>query len=343
MAYQLASNTFIDDTQNVDMYTIQARNGLFKVTDFHLAQNFGYTSGGRNAASTPTVYNTTDRFPFSVATANASDVGDLTVARTGVAGQSSSTHGYTSGGGTGAAASNVIDRFPFASATVNSTDVGDLTVARIETTGQSSDSQGYSSGGSAFPAPSPTSYNTIDRFPFASATVNATDVGDMTLARFDTAGQSSADFGYNSGGTIFTSSTRYNIIERFPFSATTTNATDVGDLTQSRGETAGQSSASHGYTSGGILSPPIVYVDTTDRFPFSSLTTNAADTGNLSVVRKAVAGQSSKTHGYTSGGAISTPASSNVIDRFPFAESVVNSTDVGDLTVAREFAAGQQY
>jgi len=61
--------------------------------------------------------------------------------RKNVAGQSSSTYGYTSGGNTGAY-SNVIDKFSFSS-DENATDVGDLTVARYGPAGQSSSTYGY--------------------------------------------------------------------------------------------------------------------------------------------------------------------------------------------------------
>ena len=83
----------------------------------------GYTSGGSST-------NVIDSFPFA-SNANATDVGDLTVARGNVTGQSSSTSGYTSGG----ESSNVIDSFPFAS-NATATDVGDLTVARYGVAGQ---------------------------------------------------------------------------------------------------------------------------------------------------------------------------------------------------------------
>jgi hypothetical protein len=86
---------------------------------------------------------------------------------------------------------------------------------------------GYSSGGAA-------SSNVIDKFPFA-ADANATDVGDLTQARFGAAGQSSDEFGYTSGG----SSPVSNVIDKFPFAADA-NATDVGDLTQARQGIAGQ-------------------------------------------------------------------------------------------------------
>jgi hypothetical protein len=43
---------------------------------------------------------------------------------------------------------------------------------------------GYTSGGGSPPAV----YNNIDKFPFAS-NANATDVGDLTSARWEVAGQ----------------------------------------------------------------------------------------------------------------------------------------------------------
>jgi hypothetical protein len=52
-----------------------------------------------------------------------------------------------------------------------------------------------------------------------------------------------------------------------------------------------------------------------------------------------VAGQSSTSSGYTSGGA--SPTLVNTIDKFPFAADG-NATDVGDLTQSRHRAAGQQ-
>ena len=66
--------------------------------------------------------------------------------------------------------------------------------------------------------------NIIQKFAFASDG-NATDVGDLTVARYSSAGQSSTASGYSSGGRNPTS----NIIDKFPF-ASDGNATDVGDL-----------------------------------------------------------------------------------------------------------------
>ena len=83
----------------------------------------GYTSGGWND---PTYYNTVDAFSYA-SEANAADIGDLTVARYGAAGQSSSINGYTSGGTTGTA-TKTIDKASF-SAGGNSASVGDLVTA----------------------------------------------------------------------------------------------------------------------------------------------------------------------------------------------------------------------
>ena len=88
-----------------------------------------------------------------------------------------------------------------------------------------------------------------------------------------------------------------------------------------------------GYTSGGWPPP----TNTIDKFSFSS-DVNAFDTGDLSISRGNVSGQSSNENGYTSGGTV---PRYNTIDKFPFAADA-NATDVGDLTLARRGSAGQQ-
>ena len=183
---------------------------------------------------------------------------------------------------------------------------------------------GYTSGGNP-------NVNTIDKFPF-SVDANATDVGDLTQIRRSSAGQSSGEFGYTSGGFV---TGAVNTIDKFPFSVDA-NATDVGDLTQARYGVSGQSSTVSGYTSGAQIAPAPV-VNTIDKFPFAA-DANATDVGDLSGVRTAHAGQSSDVSGYTSGGYI--PGHVDTIDKFPFAADG-NASDVGNLTVARQFNAGQ--
>ena len=300
----------------------------------------GYVSGGDSHRIN------IEKFPFA-SDANATDVGDMTVYRADHAGQSSASSGYNSGGFPD---SNVIDKFPFAS-NGNATDVGDLTVTRYNVTGQSDASgfdgvSGYTSGGRAS-TPAASRSNVIDKFPFAS-NANATDVGDLTVAREQVAGQSSTASGYTSGGrqapTTPIPNNYTNIIDKFPF-ASNANATDVGDLTALRIAVVGQSSNVSGYTCGGytrrtpqVPAPlaPITMVSAIQKFPFAS-DSNATSVGNLTVARADAAGQSSDVSGYASGGM----PYSNVIDKFPFATDA-NATDVADLTQGMQSSAGQQ-
>lgn len=88
----------------------------------------GYRHGGNGAVPAPGARNEIDKFPFA-ADGNATDVGDLTVARyTHGNGVSSTTHGYAMGGYTGSAYSNVIDKYSHSS-DGNATDVGDTLAA----------------------------------------------------------------------------------------------------------------------------------------------------------------------------------------------------------------------
>ena len=207
----------------------------------------GYSTGGYLYSPTPPlalIYKTAiNKFPFAT-NSNATNIGALTQGRRNGAGQSSTVSGYTSGGQAYSPAPpdlyvNTIDKFPFAT-DANATDVGDMTRLTQGNAGQSSDVSGYTSGGygrlpPGSPRPSsPASVrNIIDKFPFAT-NANATDVGDLTVARqsMGVAGQSSTVSGYSTGGYVPGSGST-NIIDKFPF-ATNANATDVGDLSNTR-------------------------------------------------------------------------------------------------------------
>jgi hypothetical protein len=200
----------------------------------------GYSSGGSNLIAPTYSSDVIDKFPFA-SNANATDVGNLTVIRGLVVGQSSSVSGYTSGGNTAAPGpvnTNTIDKFPFAS-NANATDVGDLLDTIRAGMGQSSDVSGYTSGGLIInPAVTPAvvNINIIQKFPFASNS-NATDVGDLTVARQFGSGQFSNINGYTCGGT--SPVTLVAVIDKFPF-ASNTNATTVGNLSRASNQTAGQ-------------------------------------------------------------------------------------------------------
>ena len=207
---------------------------------------FGYVTG---ALEPPSTTEQIQKFPFA-SNNNATDVADMSVPRRGVTGQTlGGTTAYISGGwdqpNNTIPSTNVIEKFPFATEG-NSTDIADLAVARAEGAGQSSTVSGYSSGGVDQRGSSPTIYNVIDKFPFASD-ANATDVGNLLYTLIlSGAGQSSTSSGYTSGGAILPSDhpgispggQQRNEIQKFPF-ASDANATDVGDLTAGRHSGAG--------------------------------------------------------------------------------------------------------
>lgn len=284
----------------------------------------GYQLGGKG----PTTYNTIDKWPFA-ADENATDVGDLTIARSYIGGHSSSTHGYASGG---YYQYNTIDNFPFASGG-NASDVGDLTIGRTSV-GHSSQTHAYSSG-NAYSE----SQDIIEKWPFASGG-NATDVGNLLTAAWYNAGISSQYYGYNAGG-VNPNDDPTNVIQKFSVTADG-NATDVGNLTVAREVPTGTNSDTHGYTAGSTN--PYYGAGTTviDKFPFAT-DTDATDVGDVTNRGNGSNGQSSTSSGYLAGGygAPPSPAYKNIIEKYSFS-SDGNATDVGDLTIARWSGAGAQ-
>ena len=119
----------------------------------------------------------------------------------------------------------------------NTTDFGDLTVARGSLGGFSSDTRGIWGNGAA-------ASNVIDYITIAS-TGNATDFGDSTQARYGSAACASNTRGVMGGGAINPGSvTHYNIMDYVTI-ASTSNATDFGDLTSARNN-LGATSNNHG-------------------------------------------------------------------------------------------------
>ena len=127
-------------------------------------------------------------------------------------------------------------------------------------------------------------------------------------------------FGFSSTGGI--AGTNHNQIDKFSFTSSD-DATDVGDVTESRREAGGAFSTTHGYTHGGYGLSNVI-----DKYAYASVA-DATDVGNISGNRTVGFGVSSTTYGYSFGGEPST----NIIEKYSFA-SDGNATDVGDLTAA---------
>ena len=100
-----------------------------------------------------------------------------------------------------------------------------------------------------------------------------------------------ASHGYAAGGRATPFGIYSNVIQKYSF-FTDGNATDVGDLTQRKGSTSGQSSSTNGYTSGGVKPFPFARINVIEKFPFSS-DANATDVGDLLAAGNHSTGQSS--------------------------------------------------
>ena len=308
--------------------------------------NYGYNAGGLLSGSFPNNSDVIDKFQFAT-DANATDVGDLITRVTSSSGSSSTTHGYSSSGLTPtpglAGWSNAITKFSFAT-DGNATDVSNLTTSVIYATGQSDkfNSNGYVVGGYV---PSITTTNIINKFPFVSS-ANATDAGDLTQSRYNSAGHSSDTHGYTSAGANGPGNKpATNFIDRFPFTAGGGNASDVGDLSAGRTGIGGLSSSTHGYTTNGVTNPSSNFSSSVEKFSFASSANGSTITGLNAGSRLDPSGVSSKTYGYICGGQTTfapTYTRTASCQKIPFASDTPIAT-VGNLTVGRSDAAGSQY
>ena len=193
--------------------------------------------------------------------------------------------------------------------------------------GHSSKTHGYCCGGNLY-TPSTNKTPTIDRYAFATED-NATDVGDLTVAREAPACSTSATHGYTTGGSFppYNVNNCQNVIDRFLF-ANSANATDWADLDTQAQYAAGTTSSTHGYTSGGHNDNSNNQHNMIQKYSFAS-NANATVAGDLTVARSFTTGVSGISHGYTASGYHGS-SNSNVIDKFTFAADN-NATDVGDI------------
>ena len=205
-----------------------------------------------------------NKFPFANDTTS-TYVYPLATRRVGQGGSTQSQeHGYIFGG-YGAFfgdRSERIDRHPFGSVN-SSTDVGNLIGdENVNITGCSSISDAYASGGVGNPYTA-NQRNNIQKWPFASASTNASDIADLAYTTSDASGHSSADNGYVCSGVVNQPTAWFgshlatsNDIQKFPF-ASNNNATDVASLVQTRRLSTGFSGATHGFIVGGYTAAPL--------------------------------------------------------------------------------------
>ena len=126
-ATQIQRFPFATDENATDVGDMN-RAGVYYAPQHQQSSTHAYQAGGYQGPPANTRIADISKFPFA-ASASGADAADLTVARYGAMGGSSTTHGYNMAGNNPTpAAVNTIDKYT-TSSDVNATDVGDITTA----------------------------------------------------------------------------------------------------------------------------------------------------------------------------------------------------------------------
>tara|TARA_R100000008_G_C3580645_1_gene168287 strand:+ start:419 stop:1420 length:1002 start_codon:yes stop_codon:yes gene_type:complete len=177
------------------------------------------------------------------------------------------------------------------------------------------------------------SYRNYISYITIASTGNATDFGDLTANRMQTASLSDGYRGVIGGGREATN-VDVNKIESVII-PTTGNATDFGDLTQAREAAGAASNGSRGVFAAGHKWPG--YSEVIDYITIQT-PGNATDFGNMNTARAWVGYLNSDTRGVFAGGEKS-GGWTNEIEYITIA-TTGNGTDFGDLQTARNNLAG---
>ena len=282
----------------------------------------GVFGGGMDTAPSSEV-NIIDYINIS-STGNATDFGDLTLARDFTSATSSATRGIWFGGvNPGVIGLNNID-YVTISSTGNAIDFGAAqSVAQRNHGAVSNGSRGIYAG---------TSGNIIEYVTIAS-TGNRQDFGDLYYISTGGGSVNSPTRGVFCGGSDGPAPVaEHNVIQYITMS-TLGNSTDFGDLTSIRGFPAGVCNSTRGVIGGGRTPTAL---STIDYITIASLG-NAISFGTLTQARNASGGCSSPTRGVFGGGYA--PGTVNTID-YIIITTQGNAVDFGDLTVARRGLAG---
>lgn len=254
-------------------------------------------------------------------TGNATDFGDLTVARRNLGALSSSTRGVWGGGNNGSSNVNVMDYITISS-TGNAVDFGDTVELTRYISGSSNSTRGIWAGGVSS---GNGNRNTIEYITIAS-TGNALDFGDLPIT-------TSGGYGALASPTraVFAGPDEKANEKKIYYVtiASTGNAASFGDLNTGRTWSAGASNATRGLFAGGYNND--FAGNAINAIDYITIATegNATDFGDLTVARYYLAGCASSSRAVFAGGNPST----NVMD-YVTITSTGNATDFGDMLAA---------
>jgi len=292
----------------------------------------GIVAGGQNNDSSGSVLNVIEKFLAAASTGNATDFGDLTVARHASSSMGNDTRAIFAGGWdnyAGSSRSNVIDYITYATEG-NATDFGDVAATTSDANCSASNNvRGITFGGRLYSNGNLS--NSIEYLTIAS-TGNATDFGDLSVGgsytqrhRQGNGMSGSTTRGLASGG--YTPAALSNVIQYVTI-ASAGNSTDFGDMSSSTDELAHMSSNTRGVIAGGTGGGG-TYINTIEYVTIAS-TGNVTDFGDMTAGKGYLQGASSSTKGFIMGGHTGS-AALNTIETITFS-TTGDGTDFGDLT-----------
>ena len=304
----------------------------------HMVMPSGPTEmrGGRGTAITlggyadPSARSQIDKMVIATA-GNATDFGDISVARYEGSACGSATRGFLFGG---LPSTFVIDYVTFSSSGGGAADFGNLRLGRHAWNAGANDSvRGFVMGGSASPTPTGAPRLASIEVITMATTGDTSDFGDLTKISRRAAGFSSPTRAIHVTGRDDPARTKD--IQFFTM-ATKGNAVKFGEATDDRDSFSGAfSSPTRGVYGGGQGTDT---PSTTNAIEFITIASegNAQDFGDLTVARMSGGGASSKVRGLFCGG-YAYPGSVVTKDEIDFVTiaSTGNATDFGNLTTVR--------
>lgn len=287
----------------------------------------GYTVAGNTGSRDIEIFS----IPSEAGSAYAGGQLRPNMGRDSIAGHSSATHGYVSGGSLAGTFITDVERYSFSNVTAGGVDWSDLQVAVNAPIGSNDQTHGYTMGGTPnYPTPS----NYIDKFSFSSQ-ATASSHGVLARSVFWCGSMASYTDIYVAGCHAPLSGS--NGVDIFAFASNTT-ATTVYSLASNKAHPNGYSSVTDGYIAGGHNGS--ASTSTIDKISFSSNNITNGH-GNLNTARQSCGSVSSTTAGYAAGGS-GLNGVMNDREKYTFSNESISS-GLGGLTQAKHSPTGNQY
>ena len=293
--------------------------------------NKGYFAGGLGVT-------TADQIIYSTDTTTAQTNANLSLARSGLAGVSEgSTKGYFAGGLTSVAQTRT-DKLTYSNNTTVAQTTANLSQARSGLAGCSGEgTKGYFVGG-ASSTNNNSQVTTADKLTYSTDTTAAQASANLSQARYNLAGISEGTTkGYFAGGA--TNNAAVATADKLTYSTDTTVAQTTANLSTATNAVAGCSgNSTNGYFAGGRTTSTIE-VATAYKLTYSTDTTAAQTSANLSQARQFLAGVSEKiTKGYFAGGDSGSVVATT--DKLTYSTDTTVAQTTADLSQARQGLAG---